>query len=89
MSGGMLPWEILKLRSSEIARKVHFLFIFVSSKYSRRQSSYIKRDTLPETLKSGGGYVLPVRPVPTFMLVNKVYIEYELAFFQEGYRNTA
>ena len=61
---GMLPCEILKLRSSEIPGNANFSL--PAKCFQGGQPSYTKMGTLLESLKSGG-HVPPVPPVPTSM----------------------
>ena len=58
----MLPRDILKIRSSEIAGKVHFLFISAFSKFSRRATELHEMGLLTESMKSEGAHA-PVPPI--------------------------
>jgi len=70
----MYPQDILKLKSSEINGKVHFSTCFCIFKVTFKvciqggQPSYMKRGTIPESLKSGG-HIPPVPPVPMSMVL--------------------
>ena len=67
--GVCFPGEVLKLRFSEIAGNVHLASCFLHHHCCHGgQPSYTKRDTLPESLKSAGGHVPRVLPVPTSIL---------------------
>ena len=48
---GILPREILKLGSSEIAGNVYFLFIFVFSKFARRAVKLHQKGHFPRVFE--------------------------------------
>ena len=63
----MLPREILNLDILKSLETCIFLFLQHFQRFQGEQPSYKKRSTLPKSLKSGGGHVPPVSPVPTPM----------------------
>ena len=50
----MVPREILKLRTSEIARNVYFLFIFASSKFLTRPTKLHGKKDLARDFEKWG-----------------------------------
>ena len=62
----MLLREILKLRSSEVARNMYFSICFASSKFSKRASKLHEKEHFARDLKSGGGGHEPTVP-PRFL----------------------